>query len=165
MDVLIIGGLGQVGSYLTEGLSKDRYNRVTELDNLSSNIKKIGAINGVTFADGNILDKEPVDKLVSKSDVIIHTAAQISVGNSTEDPVHDAEVNISGTLNLLDAARKSKIRRGWSLLWKRLDRENEWYKADVLLKNEELIFKMWPYCFYLYMLKTKLKIGNCARST
>ena len=111
MNILITGGLGQVGSYLTEELSKGEHNRVTVLDNFSSNIKDFVVPQDVTVVEGDILDKELVDKLVSESDVIIHTAAQVSVVNSIENPIQDAEVNISGTLNLLDAARKSKIRR------------------------------------------------------
>ena len=111
MNILITGGLGQVGSYLTEKLSKGGHNRVTVLDNFSSNIKDFVAPQNVTVVEGDIRDKELVDKLVSKSDVIIHTAAQVSVVNSIESPIYDAEINVSGTLNLLDAARKCDIKR------------------------------------------------------
>ena len=111
MNILITGGLGQVGSYLTEELSKGGHNDVTVLDNLSSNIKDFVPPQEVVVVEGGILDKELVDKLVSESDVIIHTAAQVSVVKSIADPGYDYEVNISGTLNLLNAARKSNIRR------------------------------------------------------
>lgn len=111
MNILITGGLGQVGSYLTEELSKGEHNRVTVLDNFSSNIKDFVVPQDVTVVEGDILDKELVDKLVSESDVIIHTAAQVSVVNSIENPINDAEINIFGTLNLLNAARKCNIRR------------------------------------------------------
>ena len=111
MNILITGGLGQVGSYLTEELSKGEHNRVTVLDNFSSNIKDFVVPQDVTVVEGDILDKELVDKLVSESDVIIHTAAQVSVVNSIEKPINDAEINIFGTLNLLNAARKCNIKR------------------------------------------------------
>ena len=111
MNILITGGLGQVGSYLTEELSKGGYNRVTVLDNFSSNIKDFVVPQDVTVVEGDIRDKELVDELVSKSDVIIHTAAQVSVVNSIESPIYDAEINVSGTLNLLDAARKCDVKR------------------------------------------------------
>ena len=111
MNILITGGLGQVGSYLTEELSKGEHNRVTVLDNFSSNIKDFVVPQEVVVVEGDILNKGLVDKLVSESDFIIHTAAQVSVVNSIENPIQDAEVNISGTLNLLNAARKSDIRR------------------------------------------------------
>ena len=111
MNILITGGLGQVGSYLTEELSGDEHNRVTVVDNFSSNIKDFVAPWEVAVVEGDIRDKELVDKLVSESDVIIHTAAQVSVVNSIENPIYDAEINIFGTLNLLNAARKNNIRR------------------------------------------------------
>ena len=110
-QILITGGLCQVGSYLTEELSKGGHNRVTVMDNFSSNIKDFVAPQDVTVVEGDILDKGLVDKLVSENDVIIHTAAQVSVVNSIENPIYDAEINISGTLNLLNAARKCDIRR------------------------------------------------------
>ncbi len=111
MKILITGGLGQVGSYLTEELSKGGHNRVTVLDNFSSNIKDFVPPQDVTVVEGDIRGKELVDELVSKSDVTIHTAAQVSVVNSIENPIYDAEINVSGTLNLLDAARKCDIKR------------------------------------------------------
>lgn len=111
MNILITGGLGQVGSYLTEELSKGGHNCVTVLDNYSSNIKDFVVPQNVTVIEGDIRDKELVDELVSKNDVIIHTAAQVSVVNSIENPIYDAEINVSGTLNLLDAAKKSDIKR------------------------------------------------------
>lgn len=111
MNILITGGLGQVGSYLTEELSKVGHNRVTLLDNFSSNIKDFVVPQDVTVVEGDILDKELVDELVSESDVIIHTAAQVSVVNSIDNPIYDADINVSGTLNLLDAATKSEIKR------------------------------------------------------
>ena len=110
-QILITGGLGQVGSYLVEELSKDEHNHVTVLDNFSSNIKDFMPLDEVTMVKGDILDKELVDKLALKSDVIIHTAAQISVVNSLENPINDAEVNIFGTLNLLNAAKRNKIKK------------------------------------------------------
>jgi len=111
MNILITGGLGQVGSYLTEELSKGGHNDVTVLDNLSSNIKEFVPLQEVVVVEGDILDKELMDELVSESDVIIHTAAQVSVVKSIADPGYDSKVNISGTLNLLNAARRSNIRR------------------------------------------------------
>jgi len=111
MNILITGGLGQVGSYLTEEMSNGGHNHITVLDNFSSNIKDFVVPQDITVVEGNILDNGLVDKLVSESDVIIHTAAQVSVVNSIENPIYDAEINVFGTLNLLDAARKCNIRR------------------------------------------------------
>ena len=87
MKILITGGLGQVGSYLTEELSQNDHNHVTVLDNFSSNIKDFVVPQDVTVIKGDIRNKELVDKLVSKNYVIIHTAAQISVITSIENPI------------------------------------------------------------------------------
>ena len=111
MKILITGGLGQVGSYLTEELSKEKKNKLTILDNFSSKIKDFVAPDDALIVEGDILDKELVNDLVSKNDIIIHTAAQVSVINSIEDPIKDAQNNILGTLTLLDAARRKKIKR------------------------------------------------------
>jgi len=111
VNVLITGGLGQVGSYLTEELVKEKSNNITILDNFSSNIMDFKVPEGVVIVKGDIRDKEVVNKLVSENEIIIHTAAQVSVVNSIENPIYDAENNIMGTLALLNAARKSNIGR------------------------------------------------------
>lgn len=109
MNIIITGGLGQVGSYLSEELAGA--NQITILDNFSSNIKDFAAPDDVIVIKGDILDRELVNELVSKNDVIIHAAAQVSVVNSIENPIRDAENNIFGTLTLLNAARKNSIKR------------------------------------------------------
>ncbi len=52
-----------------------------------------------------------MNNLVLKNEIIIHTAAQVSVVNSIENPAYDAESNILGTLTLLNAARKGNLKR------------------------------------------------------
>jgi len=111
LNVLITGGLGQVGSYLTEELAKEKSNTITVLDNFSSNIKDFKVPEGVIIVKGDIRNNEVANKLVTENEIIIHTAAQVSVVNSIDNPVYDAENNIMGTLTLLNAARKSNISR------------------------------------------------------
>lgn len=103
--ILITGGLGQVGSYLIDKLYDD--NEITVLDNYSSTTKET-VPEGVIVVRGDIQDRS-VSKLVEKNDVIIHTAAQISVPFSMNEPLNDAQTNIVGTLNLLEASRNSNI--------------------------------------------------------
>lgn len=106
-SMLITGGLGQVGSYLTDHFAKE-YD-VTVLDNGSSPCRET-VPEGTKLVWGDIRD--PVaSELVMDNDIIIHTAAQVSVPNSMNDPVFDATNNVLGTLNLLEAARKANIKR------------------------------------------------------
>jgi len=111
MQILITGGLGQIGSYLTEELSKDDNYNITIIDNFSSSVKNMKVPEAVEVIQEDIRDQETVNKLVSKSDVIIHAAAQTSVERSVNDPVFDAENNILGTLNLLNAAKRCENSR------------------------------------------------------
>jgi len=109
MKILITGGLGQAGSYLAERLSEN--NEITILDNFSNSLNNIKFPANIKIIKGDIRNPAIVNELASKANTIIHTAAQISVKKSMEDPVFDAENNINGTLNLLEAARRSDIKR------------------------------------------------------
>jgi UDP-glucose 4-epimerase len=100
--ILISGSSGQVGSCLVEHFSK-RYN-VLGLDVKKSGIPEVDRITTL----GDIRDKDIVNKLVKDVDAVIHTAAQLNIKRSLENPILDADINIMGTLNLLDAARKNK---------------------------------------------------------
>ena len=105
--ILITGGLGQVGSYLTDRFCTD--NKIIVLDNTSSPCRhEVPA--GVQLVVGDIQGPEAV-RLVEQTDVVIHTAAQIDVNRSMEQPMFDCENNILGTLNLLEAARQTNLKR------------------------------------------------------
>ena len=106
--VLLTGGLGQVGSYICESLVA-RGDIVTILDNASSKVNPYPP--EANFVKGDIRDAGLVNILASQADFIVHCAAQIYVTRSMENPMDDAQNNVIGTLNLLDAARKSGIRR------------------------------------------------------
>jgi len=105
--VLVTGGLGQIGSYIVERLAGGH--EVTVIDNYSSPAKEV-VPNGVKVIRADVQDPK-IRGIVSKNDVIIHTAAQISVDRSTQDPLFDAENNINGTINLLEAARSGAVER------------------------------------------------------
>ncbi|MDG6244961.1 MAG: NAD-dependent epimerase/dehydratase family protein [Methanolobus sp.] len=99
--VLITGGIGQVGSYLVDRMHADH--EVTVLDNLSSG-KEPELTESIRFVKEDI--RSPIARqLAGEHDIIIHTAAQISVAKSMDDPVFDADNNVFGTLNLLEGAR------------------------------------------------------------
>jgi UDP-glucose 4-epimerase len=106
--VLLTGGLGQVGSYLCVELVR-RGHIVTILDNLSSTVNPYPP--EANFVKGDVRDGGLVNILAAQADIVIHCAAQIYVSRSMEDPVFDAENNVMGTLNLLNAARKANVKR------------------------------------------------------
>lgn len=120
MRFLVTGGAGFIGSHISEKLLKDgHYVRV--LDNFSS-----GKESNLTFAqkqfpsetvsnfellEGDIRDKATCDKACQGIDCISHQAALRSVPKSMKDPDSYNEVNINGTLNMLQAALKNKVKR------------------------------------------------------
>ena len=97
MRILITGSSGLIGGCVFEKL-RGRY-EVLGLDLKPS---------PYTTIVGDIRDYCLVEKVVSNVDIVVHCAAQTSVARSVEDPLFDAENNVVGTLNLLEATRKSK---------------------------------------------------------
>lgn len=106
MKILITGGLGKIGSRLCESLSQTC--DIVILDNFSNNSK---IVNCARIIRGDIRDHKIVDNLVSKVDIVIHMAAQISVDKSIDNPIYDADNNINGTLNVLEASKRYNIKR------------------------------------------------------
>ena len=110
-DVLVTGGAGFIGSHVVEGLLANGCS-VTVLDNLSTGRQaNLPQHEKLTFVQGDIRDNAVVDKLVEKCDVVIHLAAVASVPASIADPIGTHEVNLVGTLNLLECARRHGGRR------------------------------------------------------
>ena len=109
---LVTGGAGFIGSNLVHALVK-RGERVRVLDNFSTgkrrNLRPI--LNNMELLEGDLLDYEMVKKAVQGVDYILHEAALPSVPRSIRDPLSTHEVNITGTLNLLIAAKKGKVKR------------------------------------------------------
>ena len=109
--VIITGGLGFIGSNLVDKLSVD--NEVTIIDDKSTgkleNIEHIKSEN-LTFINGSITNLNLAD-LFKDHDYVFHQAALPSVPRSIKDPERSNEVNITGTLNVLIAARDSGIKK------------------------------------------------------
>ena len=102
--VLVTGGAGFIGSHLTDALLAEGH-KVIVLDNLSRG--KLQNVNiAAEFHRGDIREKEIVDKLVNQSDIVYHLAFLARVRPSIEDPVGYNDVNLTGTLNVLDACRR-----------------------------------------------------------
>lgn len=137
MKILVTGGAGFIGSHITERLLKDGHS-VVVLDNFSSGkeenlsfsslyssakIKDFGETSSAakrrdglsakcyTLIKGDIRDKAMVDKACQGVDAICHQAALRSVPKSMKEPESYNDVNINGTLCLLQAAQKYNIKR------------------------------------------------------
>ena len=114
--VLVTGGAGFIGSHLCEALVALGAD-VTAFDDLSggdaSNFDTFSDAAGdrLRFVNGSILDAERVAKLAEGCEFVFHQAALGSVPRSVEQPVRYHEVNATGTLNVLEAARKARVRR------------------------------------------------------
>ena len=103
MKLLITGEAGQIGTYLVEAFSKDH-----EIIGLDLR-KPEHPIKGVKHVCGDVSDYRLAMDLSRGVDVVIHTAAQVSVDRSISDPVFDARENILGTVNMLETATKSMV--------------------------------------------------------
>ncbi|MEE8637528.1 MAG: NAD-dependent epimerase/dehydratase family protein [Candidatus Margulisiibacteriota bacterium] len=111
MKILVTGGAGFIGSNIVDAYIEAGH-EVAVVDNLTTG-KKENLNPQAKFYEVDIRDKQRLSQVISEfsPEIINHHAAQIDVRKSVEDPVHNAEVNELGTLNLLDAAVKSKVRK------------------------------------------------------
>lgn len=109
--VLVTGGAGFIGSNLVKALLTNEC-KVTVLDNLSSGYQtNLDPFPDVRLIEGDIRDPEAVDKAMAGASVVFHLAASVGNKRSINDPISDAEVNVLGTLRVLEAARKHKVRK------------------------------------------------------
>jgi UDP-glucose 4-epimerase len=106
--ILVTGGAGFVGGVLTHKLV-DAGARVTVLDDLFTG-KAETIPTGAEFVEGSVTDAKLVDELVAANSLIFHLAARNIIA-STANPRDDFLTNIGGTLNILMAARVSKVDR------------------------------------------------------
>ncbi|MBN1942707.1 MAG: SDR family oxidoreductase [Phycisphaerae bacterium] len=109
---LVTGGAGFIGCNLTRFLLENGQ-EVVVLDNFATgkreNIAEI--IDQITLIEGDIRHRETVDRAVAGCAAIFHEAALGSVPRSVEDPVTSHDVNVNGTITVLEAARAAGIQR------------------------------------------------------
>jgi len=110
MKILVTGGAGFIGSHVVDGLI-DAGHVVLMVDNLYTG-KRSNVNPSAQFYELDIRSPE-VKSLIEreKPDIIDHHAAQMSVPASVEDPQFDADVNIKGVLNLLEAAVEAHVKK------------------------------------------------------
>ncbi|MCM3571134.1 NAD-dependent epimerase/dehydratase family protein [Neobacillus mesonae] len=109
--VIVTGGAGFIGSHIVEELLQNNY-QVTVIDNFSSGRRANLEHLPVKVIHQDITDPRVIDLIVSfHPDYIIHQAAQVSVAESVKDLLFDESVNIRGSLHVLKAAIKCKVKR------------------------------------------------------
>ena len=116
MKCLVTGGCGFIGSHVIDSLLREGY-EVVVIDNLSTgrleNINHLEGNKNFEFINLDIRKKDEIEEVFSdkKFDYVFHLAAQMNVRESVKNPQNDAEINLLGLLNLLEASRKNNIKK------------------------------------------------------
>jgi UDP-glucose 4-epimerase len=112
MKYLVTGGAGFIGSHIVDALVAVGHETVV-LDNLSSGCKKnlSNVWSRIAFVEGDVRDSEICLKAAEGCDGVFHEAALVSVPDSVNRPRDNHDINISGTLNVLEAARVNGVKR------------------------------------------------------
>ena len=124
MQILVTGGAGFIGGHLAEDFTANGHD-VTVLDNLEPyydlGIKEHNVDAGrdaaansdgsYEFVEGSVTDADLLEELTQTKDVIYHQAAQAGVRTSVEQPAKVNEYNVTGTVNVLEAARNNDVDR------------------------------------------------------
>ncbi len=108
--VLVTGGAGFIGSHLVDALVADRH-RVTVVDDLSSG-RRENVPDGVELIREDIRSSQMKDVWRDvRPEYVFHLAAQKNVRASVEDPLFDADVNITGSLNIIELSRQYHVKK------------------------------------------------------
>jgi UDP-glucose 4-epimerase len=110
--VLVTGGGGFIGSHLVERLLRDGH-EVRVLDNFATGHRRnlAGVLDQIELVEGDIQSYERGHNAVRGCDLVFHQAALPSVPRSIQDPLTSTATNVTGTLNVLLAARDEGVRR------------------------------------------------------
>lgn len=107
--VLITGGAGFIGSNVVRLVCAETRGEVVVLDNLSSGY--VDNLEGlpVTLVRGDVRDDVAVGQAIAGCDTVFHLAASVGNTRSIEHPIQDSEINVLGTLRVLEAARDAGV--------------------------------------------------------
>ncbi len=114
MRALVTGGAGFIGSNIVELLLKEG-EKVRVFDNLSSgyliNIEEYIKDGRIEFIEGDVTDAAAAERATEGVDVVFHLAASVGRQRSLDNPQLDSEVNLIGTVNVLEGMRKNGVKR------------------------------------------------------
>jgi UDP-glucose 4-epimerase len=111
VKTLVTGGAGFIGSNIIRLLLSEGH-EVTVLDNLQSGYRKnLDPFPQVRFVEGDVRDAKQVACCAEGAEVIFHLAASVGNTRSIEHPIDDSQINVIGTLNILEAARHGGVRK------------------------------------------------------
>ena len=138
MKVLVTGGAGFVGTNLTLSLLDHGYD-VKIFDDLSTGLKQ-NIPKDAEFINASILDTSDLNNAIKECEVVVHLGARGSVPRSIKDPIATHDVNSTGTLNVLEAARNSGSHYIFSS-------SSSVYGSNMTLpKNEDMVLRpLTPY--------------------
>ncbi len=109
MKVALTGGAGFIGANLCRALLEQDPIRVSVIDDFSTGDAQNLAGLDLDLVRGSILDPEALDKALEGTESVVHLGARPSVARSLDDPVQTHDVNASGTLAVLEAARRLQV--------------------------------------------------------
>ena len=133
MKVLVTGGAGFIGTNLTLDLLSSGY-EVKVFDDLSTGLKA-NIPKDAEFVNASILESSQIDKAIEDCEVVVHLGARGSVPRSIKDPIATHNVNATGTLNVLEAARNSQCHYIFSS-------SSSVYGSNMILpKNEDMVLR------------------------
>lgn len=112
MRVVITGGAGFIGANLCRMLAaEDFVDEIVVLDDLSTGYREnLAGCPSAELVEGSILDQGDVDRAMEAADAVVHLAARPSVPRSLADPMASHQVNATGTMTVLEAARRHGVR-------------------------------------------------------
>lgn len=113
-NVLVTGGAGFIGSHLVPLLISHNYS-VTVLDNLSTgkleNLQEVVGNPKFKFVRGDICEPKSIQEALQNVNAVVHLAALIEVSVSVADPFQTNNINVTGTLNVLNEAVKANVEK------------------------------------------------------
>lgn len=110
-SAVVTGGGGFIGSNIVRMLLERSY-EVRVLDDFSTGYREnLEPFPTVDVVEGDVRDPIVVGEALGTADIVFHVAAAVGNLQSIENPIRDSEVNVLGTLNVLEAARRKRVRR------------------------------------------------------